>query len=59
MTINAKRMIAIRERILNPNTKGTQNVVLRTIKEEAVVISTMVTEDLSIDCLLDGELMYS
>lgn len=52
-------MIAIRERILNPNTKGTQNVVLRTIKEEAVVISTMVTEDLNIECFLVGELMYS
>ena len=52
-------MIAIRERILNPNTKGTQKVVLRTSKDEAVGISTMVTEDLNIDCLLDVELMYS
>lgn len=52
-------MIAISERILNPNTKGTQNVVLRTIKEEAVVISTIMTEDLNIECFLVGELMYS
>ena len=57
--MNARRMIAISERIRNPNTKGTQNVMLRTIKEEAVVISIMQTEDLNMDCFLVGVLMYS